>query len=333
MYERSLASLHNPFFPSQGSMYDHTVPSRSRYNRKLRPYESDTILDVTPDTICGKSKLQRTRVSLSRCFGNVQPERFTVSSPTYKLNPINQTRAMRPNSLISKLNLIFACFPNNIHKRNGQQRNSDQDYINVSPSTSTASLAARTGGFTDPLIPTHPTIAYETATAFQVISGVTVFTTYTDLISGTVAIPFTGSTELNLSALPTTTFTSSAAATSLVFPVEPSVPPGSPSPTLDLGVCSTSTGDRGRACENSLIGSFNSVYQPKTTSGSGSGAGVLPTRTVTEPYLGAEVAKGEATWPVGAQASGGSRDLGQLDGIVCSLFVGLGGFAMAGMFW
>lgn len=251
---------------------------------------------------------------------------------------------MRLSGLFPRLGFIIASFPCTNHRSESQQRRSNAGDVNApavasttsppSPTPSSLDLAARTGGFTDPLIPTHPTLFYETATAFRVISGITVFTTYTDLISGTVAIPFTASTELNLSALPTPT-TTSAIATSLVFPVEPSIPAGSPTPTLDLGACSTAVGEGAQACGNGVIASFNSVHGGKSTSGGGGsvGVGVAPTRTVTEPYLGAEVAKGEATWVVGALGNGGLREMGSVLRKVCSLFAILGGWMMVWVFW
>lgn len=253
------------------------------------------------------------------------------------IHPSNQTTAMRLSSLIPRLRLIVAIISSNNHSNKYQQRRSNEGDVSASLTPSPLDLAARTGGFTDPLIPTHPTLFYETATAFHVISGITVFTTYTDLISGTVAIPFTGSTELDLSALPATT-TTSAIATSLVFPVEPSIPPGSPTPTLDLGACSTAAGDGVQACANGLIASFDSVYGAKTTSSGrsadgGSSAGVAPTKTVTEPYLGAEVAKGEPTWPVGVQANGGLRGMGSVQRKVCSLFAVFGGWTVIRVIW
>ena len=252
---------------------------------------------------------------------------------------------MRLSSLFPKLTFLIAILPSNKHRSENHQRRTNVDNINASttppppppPPPSPLPLAPRTPGYTDPLIPTHPTLLYATATAYHVISGVTLYTTYTDLISGTHIIPFTSGTELNFSALPSTT--SSPLPTSLVFPVEPSIPPGSPTPTLDLGRCSTATGggEGVRACGDGVVESFNGVFGGRTATssggGGGGGVGLGPTRTVTEPYFGAEVAKGEATWVVGAQGSGGLRVRGRVgERGDCGFFIILGGWMVVWAF-
>lgn len=234
--------------------------------------------------------------------------------------------------LIPKLSLILANLLHNHFNPSTQNTQTSPTFTTpaipstttTAPSTTTQSpaptLAARAGGFTNSLLPTHPTIFYVTATAYSVVSGSTIYTTYTQLVSGTTAIPWTASTQMDLSALATATSTSSSTVdTSLVFPVQPSIPPGSPTPTLDLGVCSTATGNGVKACGDIVIKSFNSKFAGETTSstggsedggGEGSVSSVVPTRTVTATYLGAEVAKGKATWGVGAKANGGLRLFG-----------------------
>lgn len=78
-----------------------------------------------------------------------------------------------------------------------------------------------------------------------------------------------------------------------------------------------------------MIGGFNSVYGGET-SGSGS---VTPTKTVTEVYLGAEVAKGEPTWRVGGQVSDGVRSVGQGGWRGYYLFAAVGGAVFVGVVW
>jgi hypothetical protein len=249
---------------------------------------------------------------------------------------------MRLSSLFPKLTFLIAILPSNKHRSENHQRRTNVDNINASttppppppPPPSPLPLAPRTPGYTDPLIPTHPTLLYATATAYHVISGVTLYTTYTDLISGTHIIPFTSGTELNLSALRSTT-TTSKFDTSLVFPVEPSVPPGSLTPTLDLGRCSTATGggEGVRACGDGVVESFNGAFGGGTLTSSGGGVGLGPTKTVTEPYFGAEVAKGEATWVVGAQGSGGLRVRGRVgERGDCGFLIILGGWMVVWVF-
>lgn len=93
-----------------------------------------------------------------------------------------------------------------------------------------------------------------------------------------------------------------------------------------------------KACGDGVIKSFNSRFGSKTSTrsgggGDGSGSSVVPTRTVTATYLGAEVAKGMATWVVGAKASGGVRVLGGAGWrVIRALVVVFGWWVVAGVF-
>ncbi len=92
-----------------------------------------------------------------------------------------------------------------------------------------------------------------------------------------------------------------------------------------------------RACGDGVVESFNGVFGGRTATssggGGGGGVGLGPTRTVTEPYFGAEVAKGEATWVVGAQGSGGLRARGRVgERGDCGFLIILGGWMVVWVF-
>jgi len=88
-----------------------------------------------------------------------------------------------------------------------------------------------------------------------------------------------------------------------------------------------------RACGDGVVESFNGAFGGGTLTSSGGGVGLGPTKTVTEPYFGAEVAKGEATWVVGAQGSGGLRVRGRVgERGDCGFLIILGGWMVVWVF-
>ncbi|MCJ1275725.1 hypothetical protein MMC21_003528 [Puttea exsequens] len=177
-------------------------------------------------------------------------------------------------------------------------------------------------GFTDPLLPAKPSILTQTGTAERIVSGSTLFITYTIVIAAgysTAPAPASSSSSpTTISSVPLTALFPHA-----IGPI--TAPAGGTTPQLNLGPCSTATSggqEALEACEASIVASFNGVIEPSAMGETGvesSGAvatsaalrSVSPTTTVTRPYMGAVIAKGEATWGVGGGENRGSRVRGR----------------------